>query len=709
MKTTYQDLNAELNLWSKEGKIQLDKDKEAAKAFFLEHVNQNTVFFHTLEEKAKYLIDNGCWDAKVFNRYLFEDVKDLFRHAYSFKFRFSTYFGALKFYQQYALKTNDGSRFLERFEDRVVMNALAFSTDIDHAKEIVTLIMTGRFQPATPTFLNAGRSKGGMPVSCYLLRAEDNMESISKIITDSLQLSKRGGGVSILLTNLREFGAPIQNIENQSTGVIPIMKILEDSFSYANQLGQRQGAGAVYLHACHPDIMRFLDTKRENADEKTRIKTLSLGVVIPDVAFEAAKNNEDLFLFSPYDIERVYGKPMSDISITKMYDELKSNDEIKKTTVNARKLFQRIASIQFESGYPYIMFEDTVNKGAPDRGKNGWINMSNLCSEILQPNSATTFNEDGTIKEVGDDIACNLGSLNVAKMMECESHEEFHKSVGTAYHFLNQVAHRSNLQIAASVKKGNEAASIGLGQMNLHGWLIQQGIKYDSPEARDFFKAYMANVTSSIISFAANNRLHAPYDGFEDSGWKTKEFRDHVMQWFTDNLPDDSNVAKVTKDKSILLNAKEQIEALEKAFDEASIFMPNRNLQAIPPTGSISYINHSTSSIHPVTAAIETRKEGKTGRVYYPAYGLTEDNISEVETAFGVDQKAIIDMYSVAAPFVDQGMSLTLFFTSDSTTRDVNRIQNYAWRSKVKTLYYIRILQKALEGTEVESCVSCSL
>ena len=110
-------------------------------------------------------------------------------------------------------------------------------------------MLAGRFQPATPTFLNLGKAQRGEPVSCFLVRIEDNMESISRGINAALQLSKRGGGVALLLSNLRELGAPIKHIENQSSGVIPVMKLLEDSFSYANQLGARQGAGAVYLNA----------------------------------------------------------------------------------------------------------------------------------------------------------------------------------------------------------------------------------------------------------------------------------------------------------------------------------------------------------------------------------------------------------------------------------------------------------------------------
>ena len=191
------------------------------------------------------------------------------------------------------------------------------------------------------------------------------MESISRGINAALQLSKRGGGVALLLSNLREEGAPIKHIENQSSGVVPVMKLLEDSFSYANQLGARQGAGAVYLHAHHPDILKFLDTKRENADEKIRIKSLALGVVIPDITFELAKRREKMALFSPYDVERVYGVPFADVNVTAKYEEMLADDRIRKTFIDAREFFTTLAEIQFESGYPYLLFEDTANAANP--------------------------------------------------------------------------------------------------------------------------------------------------------------------------------------------------------------------------------------------------------------------------------------------------------------------------------------------------------
>ena len=307
-ETDYHALNAMLNLYDKDGKIQFDKDVLAARQYFLQHVNQNTVFFHNQDEKLDYLISENYYEREVLDQYSRNFVKTLLDRAYAKKFRFPTFLGAFKYYTSYTLKTFDGKRYLERFEDRVVMVALTLAAgDTGLAEKLVDEIIDGRFQPATPTFLNSGKKQRGEPVSCFLLRIEDNMESIGRSINSALQLSKRGGGVALLLSNIREHGAPIKNIENQSSGVIPIMKLLEDSFSYANQLGARQGAGAVYLNAHHPDIYRFLDTKRENADEKIRIKTLSLGVVIPDITFELAKRNDDMYLFSPYDVERVYG------------------------------------------------------------------------------------------------------------------------------------------------------------------------------------------------------------------------------------------------------------------------------------------------------------------------------------------------------------------------------------------------------------------
>lgn len=699
----YHSLNAMLNLYDADGNIQFDKDREAAKQFFLQHVNQNTVFFHNLKERLDYLVENEYYEKATIDMYSLDFIQRLNDLAYSKKFRFQTFLGAFKYYTSYTLKTFDGKRYLERFEDRVVMTALGLAQGNEQlAIDLVEEIVAGRFQPATPTFLNTAKAQRGELVSCFLLRIEDNMESISRGINSSLQLSKRGGGVALLLSNIREAGAPIKQIENQSSGIIPVMKLLEDSFSYANQLGARQGAGAVYLSAHHPDIMKFLDTKRENADEKIRIKTLSLGVVVPDITFELAKNNEDMYLFSPYDVEKVYGVPFGDVPISENYRAMVDDSRIKKTKIKARDFFTTIAEIQFESGYPYIVFEDTVNKANPIKGR---INMSNLCSEILQVNTPTTFNEDLSYKEIGKDISCNLGSLNIALTMDSP---DFGKTIETAIRGLTSVSQMSHITSVRSVEDGNDKShAIGLGQMNLHGYLARERVYYGSEEGIDFTNIYFYTVLFHALR--ASNKIAIEtgetFDGFRDSKYASGEFFDK----YTDQVwtPATPRVASLFDNANITIPTQDDWKALKASIQEHGIY--NQNLQAVPPTGSISYINHSTSSIHPIASKIEIRKEGKLGRVYYPAPFMTNDNLDYYQDAYEIGPEKIIDTYAAATQHVDQGLSLTLFFKDTATTRDINKAQIYAWRKGIKTIYYIRLRQLALEGTEVEGCVSCML
>ena len=484
-------LNAMLNLYDSEGRIPFEKDRQAVEAFMTAQIQPNTLSFVSQEDKLTWLVREGYYDPQVLAGYDRAFVLALFAHARRAAFRFQTFLGAWKFYTSYALKTFDGKHYLEDFADRCVMVALTLAQgDDQQARQLMEEMLSGRFQPATPTFLNAGKQQRGELISCFLLRIEDNMESIGRAVNSALQLSKRGGGVAFLLSNLREAGAPIKRIENQSSGVVPVMKMLEDAFSYANQLGARQGAGAVWLHAHHPDILRFLDARRENADEKIRIKTLSLGVVIPDITFQLAKEDAQMALFSPYDVERLYGKPFADCAIGDLYPQLVADERVRKRWIRARDLFQRLAEIQFESGYPYIMFEDTVNRANPVAGR---ITMSNLCSEILQVSTPSTYDENLSYAHIGEDISCNLGSLNIAHTMDSP---DFGRTIATAVRALTAVSDMSDIQSVPSVAAGNAAShAIGLGQMNLHGYLAREGIAYGSPEGLDFTNIYFYTVT----------------------------------------------------------------------------------------------------------------------------------------------------------------------------------------------------------------------
>ncbi len=277
----------------------------------------------------------------------------------------------------------------------------------------------------------------------------------------------------------------------------------------------------------NPDILRFLDTKRENADEKIHIKTLSLGVVIPDITFELARRDDDMYLFSPHDIEWVYGKAMSEISVTEKYREMVDDPRIAKIKIRARAFFQTIAEIQFESGYPYILFEDTANCANPVAGR---INMSNLCSEILQVNEASEFDDELSYTHLGTDISCNLGSLNIAKTMDGG---DIGATVETAVRALTTVSNMSAINSVPSAKRSNdESHAIGLVQMNLHGFLARERIHYGSAEGIDFTNIYFFTITFHAIR--ASNLIAkergARFKGFEENAYADGSFFDKYVE-----------------------------------------------------------------------------------------------------------------------------------------------------------------------------------
>ena len=705
-EVTYFSLNNELNR-PVDGKIPLHKDKEAVRAFFLEHVNPNTVFFYTLDEKLDYLIEHEFLEEDFLNKYDREFVKSLMKAIYKKKFRFRSFMSAFKFYKQYALKTNDGERYLERFEDRIVFNAL-FLADGDEQ-------LARDLAEATPTFLNAGRKRRGELVSCFLIQTTDDMNSIGRTINSALQLSRIGGGVGVSLSNVRAAGDPIKKIENASSGVVPIMKLLEDSFSYSNQLGQRNGAGAVYLNVFHPDIVSFLSTKKENADEKIRVKTLSLGLVVPDKFYELIKQDDMMYLFSPYDVERIYGVPFSYVDITKEYDNMVNNPEIRKSKLRARDLEQEISKLQQESGYPYIVNIDTVNKANPIDGK---IIMSNLCSEILQVQSPSVINNAQEYEVLGTDISCNLGSTNIVNLMQSP---DFERSIEVAVRALTFVTDHSSIDAVPTVKNGNQKAhTIGLGAMGLHTFFALNQMEYGSPESIEVTDLYfrLLNFYTLKASHKIAKERGVTFDGFEKSAYASGTYFDAYTE---------SDVEiKSEKVKEIFANlpipTAEDWKQLKADVMADGLYHQNR--LAIAPTGSISYVNETSASLHPITRLIEERQEKKTGKTYYPAPFLSNETLPYYKSAYDIDMRKVIDVYAAAQKHIDQGMSLTLFMRSElpeglyewkngrtrkMTTRDLNILRNYAWNKGIKSIYYVRTFTENNDEIGSNGCESCSI
>jgi ribonucleoside-diphosphate reductase alpha chain len=563
--------------------------------------------------------------------------------------------------------------------------------------------------------LNAGKKRRGEMVSCFLIDIADSMLSIGRGVNSALQLSRIGGGVGVNLSNLRAAGDPIKQIENASSGVVPVMKLLEDSFSYSNQLGQRNGAGVVYLNVFHPDILQFLDTKKENADEKIRVKTLSLGLVVPDKYYELLKTNQPMYLFSPYDVEREYQQPFSYLDITAKYDELVANPRIKKTEINARKLELKISQLQQESGYPYILNIDTANQTNPVAGR---IIMSNLCSEILQPQEPSALNDDLGYQNIGTDISCNLGSTNIMNMIESP---DFGHSVEVAVRALTMVTDTTSIDEVPTVKKGNDRYhTIGLGAMGLHTALARHQIEYGSAEALEFTEAYFIalNYYSLKTSNAIAKERQESFAQFTESTYADGSYFDQYVQAeFAINSP---KVAEIFA--SIELPSVADWQVLRQAVMNDGLY--HRNRLAIAPNGSISYVNETSASLHPITQLVEQRQENKVGSIFYPAPYLSNDTMPYYHTAYDIDQRKIIDTYAVAQKHIDQGMSLTLFMRSvlkpdlyewkdnanlKMTTRDLNRLRNYAWTKGIKSLYYIRTFTEDDEIKTANECEACMI
>ena len=623
---------------------------------------------------------------------------------------------AYKFYAQYALKTDDNAYYLENFIDRVATNALYFGDgDEKLALELADELIHQRYQPATPSFLNAGRKRRGELVSCFLIQMTDDMNSIGRNINSALQLSRIGGGFGINLSNLRGAGAPIKGIHGAASGVVPVMKLLEDSFTYSNQLGQRQGAGAVYLNVFHPDIEAFLSAKKENADEKIRVKTLSLGLVVPDKYYELVAKNEDMYLFDPWGVERVYHKPFSYVDITKEYDNMVANPNIPKKVIKARDLEEQISKLQQESGYPYVINIDTANRVNPISGK---IVMSNLCSEILQVQRASVINNRQEYEVLGTDISCNLGSTNIVNLMASPN---FGKSVEVMTRALTFVTDKSDIDVVPSIQHGNRLAhTIGLGAMGLHAYLAKNQIEYGSPEALEFTSVYfmLLNYWTLVASNKIAKERKVTFDNFENSKYADGSYFDtYLNQEFA---PKNARVKELFD--GIFIPTKSDWTSLKENVMKYGLYHQNR--LAVAPNGSISYINDTTASLHPIINRIEERQERKIGKIYYPAPYLSNETLPYYKSAYDTDMRKVIDTYAAAQQHVDQGMSLTLFMrstipaglyewkngrTDKMTTRDLSILRNYAHYKGVKSIYYVRTFTDDASEVGANECESCSI
>lgn len=678
----------------KDNFFSLEFDKEAIKIFEKE-VDEKIMKFDSYLDRIKFLIENNYY-INFLSQYSFEDIDKLKDLIYSYNFKFSSFMAISKFYQTYALKSNDKEKYLERYEDRIIACALELAQgDYKKAEEYAISMIEQRYQPATPTFLNAGKKRRGEFASCYLLEMDDSLNSINYVLGLCGQLSKIGGGVAVNVSKLRSRGEIIKGIKNASSGVVPVLKLLEGYFNYVNQLGQRQGAGAAYLNIFHDDIIEFLDTKKINSSEQSRLQTLSIAVIIPDKFLEFAIKNEEYYTFGPKSVYDEYGVHLDDMDMEIWYDKLSNNKNIVKTLRNPRDILNRISKIQFESGYPYIMYKDNANKVHALKDI-GTIKMTNLCTEIMQLQETSEIKDYYEEDIIRRDICCNLGSLNIINVM---NNKKIKESVYTSIDMLNAVSDSIHIENAPGVMKANnELRAIGLGAMNLHGYFAMNEIPYESEYAKEFANQFFMMVNFYSIKRSMEiSKVKGAFKDFEKSEYaKGTYFYKYIENDYT---------AKSDKVKELFegMYIPTKNDWIELSKDVKKYGLYNAYRLTIAPTQSIGYIQNATPSIGPITEQIERRTYGDS-TTYYPMPNLSKENLLLYKSAYKMDMFKIIDLMSVIQEHIDQAIAITLYADSNTTTKELVRYYMYAHKKNLKSLYYTRV-----KNLSFEECLSCSI
>lgn len=682
----------------KDGFYQLEKDLEAV-AEFEKQVQNKLMKFNSVIERIDYLFEHNYY-YDVREQYSKTQIEEIHNLAYSYKFKYKSYMAISKFYKDYALKSNDKKLYLETLEDRNAIVALYLAQgDMERARRYVKAFMEQRYQPATPTYLNAGKARRGEMVSCFLLGIGDSLNYINFAENTARQLSKIGGGVSLDLSYLRGRDEEIKGIEHATKGVMPVAKLHELSFAYVDQMGQRKGSGSDYIIWTHSDVVEMLDSKRINSDERNRLKTLSIGLTLENKFFELAEKNLPYFTFYPYSVFKEYGIHLADMDMDEWYDKLVANPNVRKKSMDelglgARDFLTKIAMTSLESGYPYLMFKTNANNQNPLKAL-GKIKMSNLCTEIFQIQELSVINDHGQEDIISRDVDCVLGSLNTVNVMENKAIEQ---SVYDGMDALTDVLDLTHIPNAPTINKAmRELNAVGLGMMNLHGYLAKNRIMYESAEARDFARTFAMSVNFYSLkrSMEIAKERKRTFLGFERSDYATGEY-------FTKYLIEDFS-PRTEKVKALFegmdIPSPVEWKELMVQVQEHGIYHAYR--LATAPTQSISYLQNATSSVMPVVEQIESRTYGN-ATTYYPMPYMTKDNFFFYKSAWDMDMFKLLDLIAEIQNHVDQGISTILYVNSNISTRDLARYYIYANKIGLKSLYYTRT--KLLSVAECTSC-----
>ena len=565
----------------------------------------------------------------------------------------------------------------ESFQDLFARVATHFADNSGHAQRIYDYISNQWFMPSTPILSNGGTNRG-LPISCFLNEAGDSLDGIVDLWNENVWLASRGGGIGSYWGNLRSIGEKVGR-NGKTSGVIPFIRVMDALTLAISQGSLRRGSAAVYLPVNHPEIEEFVEIRRPTGGDPNR-KALNLhnAVVIPDAFMRAVEADEEWALVSPKDGTVV-------------------------RRVSARSIWIRILTARIETGEPYMLFIDHVNRAVPAHHKLAGLDvkMSNLCSEITLPTGKDRFGEERT-------AVCCLSSLNLDTYDSWSDHPCFVEDV---MRFLDNVLSDFIARAPDSMARARYAAmrerSVGLGVMGFHSLLQSKGVPIES---------VMAKVWNRRIFESIRARADAASQLLAEERGPCPDAADYgIMERFSNKLA----IAPTASISIICGGASPGIEpGAANSFTHktlsGSFNVRNRHLEALLEERGCN---------DPDTWSSITAHEGSVQHLDV----LTDDEKKVFRTAFEIDQRWLVELAADRAPFICQAQSLNLFLPANVHKRDLHHIHFQAWKNGVKSLYYCRSksIQRAdvvagehvsrpiaarrasAESTDYEECLAC--
>ncbi|AMA64495.1 ribonucleoside-diphosphate reductase subunit alpha [Kurthia gibsonii] len=643
-------------------------------------------------EQIEKLVERGLYHSFLIEKYTAEERQAIANLLNPEKDELFTYIGLKTLLDRYVARDFDKTP-LELPQERWLVIAMTLMQDekVDRLKKIEeaywamsSLYMT----TATPTLSNAGKTHGQLS-SCFIDTVDDSLQGIYDSNTDVATLSKFGGGIGIYMGKVRSRGSSIRGFKGASSGVIPWIKQLNNTAVSVDQLGQRQGAIAVYLDVWHKDIFPFLDLKLNNGDERMRAHDIFTGVCLPDIFMEAVEAREEWHLFDPHEVRTVMGFDLEDSydekrgegSFREKYLQCVNNPILSRDTVQAIDIMKRIMRSQLETGVPFMFYRDEVNRQNANNHE-GMIYSSNLCTEIMQNMSATTFEsvtlEDDVIvtrRKPGDFVVCNLSSINLGRAVP---EDVLERLIPIQVRMLDNVIELNTIPVAQAERTNSRYRGIGLGTFGWHHLLAKKGIAWESDESVEYADSLYEQI--AYLTIKASHELakeKGSYPLFEGSDWATGAYFDkHGYD-------------------------SEQWNELRANIGEFG--MRNGYVMAVAPNSSTSIIAGSTASIDPIFQKSYS-EEKKDYKIPVTVPDLDEKTTWYYKSAYFIDQNWTIKQNAARARHIDQGISLNLYVQNTVKAKDLLALHLNAWNSGIKTTYYVR--STSVELLECESCAS---